>query len=117
MLHMDFGKHPSFPDAPLAFDLAASGTDRQLVVLVLTPQLMGRPLVAPPGIWAERLKTLPRAFNLVMKDELLLAQGHKQALEVPPVEGAERSGVLDKVYGAPPELIARAECPQMGSGR
>jgi len=109
LLQMGFRKDPAFPDAPLAFDLAARETDRQLLELVLTPQLMGRPLVAPPGIPPERLETLRTAFNMAMKDSQLLAEAQKQSLEIQPVEGAEISRVLEKVYGAPAELIARAQ--------
>jgi hypothetical protein len=44
-----------------------------------------------------------------MKDSQLLAEAQKQSLEIQPVEGAEISRVLEKVYGAPAELIARAQ--------
>lgn len=109
MLQMGFRKDPAFPEAPLAFDLASRETDRQLLELVLTPQLMGRPLLAPPGVPAERLEILRSAFNMAIKDEQLLAEAQKQALEIQPVEGVEISNVLDKVYGASPDLIARAQ--------
>ena len=109
MLQMGFRKDPAFSAAPLAFELATRETDRQLLELVLTPQLMGRPLVAPPGLPAERLEMLRTAFNMAMKDDQVLAEAQKQALEIQPVEGAEISAVLDKVYGSSPELIARAQ--------
>ena len=109
MLQMGFRKDPAFPDAPLAFELATRETDRQLLELVLTPQLMGRPLVAPPGLPPERLETLRAAFNMAMKDPQVLAEAQKQALEIQPVEGAEISRVLDKVYASKPELIERAQ--------
>ena len=108
MLQMGFRKDPAFPDAPLAFDLATQETDRQLLELVLTPQLMGRPLLAPPGVPPDRLDILRTAFNMAMKDGQLLAEAQKQALEIQPVEGIKISNVLDKVYGASPDLIARA---------
>ena len=109
MLQMGFRKDPAFPDAPLAFEMATRDDDRQLLELVLTPQLMGRPLVAPPGLPPERLETLRRAFNMAMKDPQLLAEAQKQALEIQPVEGAEISRVLDKVYASPIKLIERAQ--------
>ncbi len=109
MLQMGFRKDEAFPAAPLALDLAPRETDRQLLELVLTPQLMGRPLLAPPGIPAERLELLRKAFTMAMKDGQLLAEAQKQGLEIQPVEGVEISRVLDKVYGASPELIARAQ--------
>ena len=109
MLQMGFRKDEGFPAAPLALDLATRETDRQLLELVLTPQLMGRPLLAPPGIPAERLELLRKAFDMAMKDGQLLAEAQKQGLEIQPVEGVEISRVLDKVYGASPELIARAQ--------
>ena len=43
-----------------------------------------------------------------MKDPQVLAEAQKQALEIQPVEGAEISRVLDKVYASKPELIERA---------
>jgi tripartite-type tricarboxylate transporter receptor subunit TctC len=108
-LQMGFRKDDAFPEAPLALELAKSESDRQLLELILTPQLMGRPFLAPPDAPQERIAILRSAFSASMKDEKLLAEAQKLGMDIQPVNGDEIARVLDKVYRAPPELIQRAQ--------
>jgi hypothetical protein len=108
ILQMGFRKDDAFPDAPLALDLAKNEADHQLLELVLTPQLMGRPFLAPPNVPTERIEALRSAFDETMTDPAFLAEAEKLHLEVQPVDGAQIQRVLRKVYGSPKILIDRA---------
>ena len=55
-------KHPDLPDVPLVTELAKTEQQRQMLDLVLSSQTMARPFAAPPGIPAERVSALRKAF-------------------------------------------------------
>ena len=55
-------KHPELPNVPLVTDLAKTEQQRQMLDLVLSSQTMARPFAAPPGVPAERVSALRKAF-------------------------------------------------------
>ena len=76
--------------------------------LIVLRQTMARPYVAPPGVPAERLHALQRAFNATMTDPAFLADARRQDLEVRPVSGAEATALLNDAYATPPDLVRQA---------
>jgi tripartite-type tricarboxylate transporter receptor subunit TctC len=108
LMQMGFRKTDAYAQAPLALDLVADGDDRRLLELVFSPQLMGRPFVAPPGLPPEHVALLQAAFDRTMRDPEFLAEAQKQQLEINPVGGAEIGRLIERVYGMPSGLIERA---------
>jgi len=70
---------------------------------------MAYPVVAPPGLPAERVATLRKAFDETVKDPDYLADAHKQTLVTDAVKGADLAALVDRLYASPPEVIARAK--------
>jgi tripartite-type tricarboxylate transporter receptor subunit TctC len=64
--------------------------------------------VLPPGVLAERLQALQRAFDATMKDPAFLADAKRQDLEVRPVSGVEATALLQNAYATPPDLVRQA---------
>jgi tripartite-type tricarboxylate transporter receptor subunit TctC len=67
---------------------------------------MGRPFLAPPGVPADKVATLRKAFMDTMKDKDFLAEAEKAKLEITPVEGEVVQKVVAEAYAMPPEVIA-----------
>ena len=65
------------PDVPVIIDLATNDRQRQILKLVLSRQVMGRPFTAPPGIPDDRKQMLRNAFDETMKDPEFLAEAKK----------------------------------------
>ncbi|MBX9738979.1 MAG: hypothetical protein K2X62_02855 [Beijerinckiaceae bacterium] len=107
LLQLGMTKDPAYP-APLVLDLVTDGRDRQLLELAFTPQYLGRPLAAPPGLPAAVLQTLRTAFDATMKDPDFLAEAQAQQLDLNPVTGQEIADILRRVYQLPDDLIQRA---------
>lgn len=63
--------------------------ERRLVPLVMAATDFGRPIVAPPGTPAERLKILREAFLKTMKDPELLAEAKRKNFDITPSTGEE----------------------------
>lgn len=101
-------KHPELPTIPLATELARTPRARAALELLLTQQAMGRPFAAPPGVSAERVAALRKAFDDTLKDTELLAEAERQALEIQAVSGLALQGMVAGMFKAPPDVIAAA---------
>jgi tripartite-type tricarboxylate transporter receptor subunit TctC len=68
---------------------------------------MGRPMFGPPGMAADRLKTLRDAFDKTMQDEQFRAEVKKRNYEFDPVGGEELEKLAKGVINQPPDVIDR----------
>jgi tripartite-type tricarboxylate transporter receptor subunit TctC len=84
-------------------------TGRHLANVVLASGELGRPYLLPPGISAERLKTLRESFVKLMVDPAFLADVKRRGLEVEPSTGEELEKLAREVMAQPPEVIERVE--------
>jgi tripartite-type tricarboxylate transporter receptor subunit TctC len=107
LVQLSLSKHPDLPDVPLIMDLAKNDEQRQIFKLVFARQPMGRPFLAPPGIPADRVSVLRKAFMETMKDGEFLAEAEKMKLEINPVSGSAVQEIVQDVYKTP-KLIATA---------
>jgi hypothetical protein len=101
LAQLSLSKHPDLPNVPLILDLAKTPDQRQIFKLIFARQVMGRPYLAPPGLSAERAKSLQQAFSDTMKDPSFLTDAKKQKLEINPVPGAEIEQLLKEAYEMP----------------
>jgi hypothetical protein len=102
-------RHPDLPEVPLIIDATRTPQDRQVFEFLLAPQDMGRPFFAPSGLPVERLQALRDAFALTLKDPQFLADADKMGIEVQVVRGEEVQALVERIYAAPPDVIARAK--------
>src|SRR5262249_60541674 len=108
LVQAGLGKDPELPDLPLATDLTDDPEKKQVLYLHMAPQGMGRPFAAPPEIPADRKAALIEAFNATMKDPEFLETAAKEGLDISPITGGAIATLLKKLYGMPPEIIAKA---------
>jgi tripartite-type tricarboxylate transporter receptor subunit TctC len=108
LVQLSLQKHPDLPDVPLIIDLAKTDEDRQILKLIFARQVMGRPFLAPPGIPAERVDALRKAFMATMTDPDFMADAEKSQLEVNPVPGDEVQKLVAEIYRTPPEVAQKA---------
>jgi tripartite-type tricarboxylate transporter receptor subunit TctC len=80
---------------------------RRLATVILAPIVFGRPMVAPPGVPAERVKILREAWNRTLKDPELLAEANRSGWPVAPVGGAELEVLAKEAITQPPEVVQR----------
>jgi tripartite-type tricarboxylate transporter receptor subunit TctC len=75
---------------------------------------MDRPMLAPPGVPAERVKELRDAFNATMHDPAFLAEAKRRTLQLDPVSGEEMTATLQRAYSAPADVIEAARTTMGG---
>ena len=107
ILQIGLNRLKELPDVPSAIDLV-SGHDKEVLELILIRQEMGRPFAMPPGVPADRVAMLRRAFDSALKDRAFLSEAEKLSLEIDPLTGAQIESLLAKAYGAPKAVIAEA---------
>ena len=107
ILQQGMARDAAFPDIPTALEIMANAADKQLFEIAFAEQVMGRPFMLPPSVPPERVKILRDAFDAAMKDPALLEDAKTQNMEIDPVNGVEINALLDRVYSAPPEVVAR----------
>ena len=99
------------PTTPTIFELMdrykTPDAGRRLATALLGADDMGRPMFGPPGMPADRLKTLRDAFVKTMADEQFRAEVKKRGYEFDPVGGEELERLAKEIIGQPPEVIER----------
>ena len=93
------------PDVPTAGELAKNETDRKAIEFLESDAVLAWPMLAPPGVPAERVAELRASFEAMLKDPQFLADAEKQALDIDLVPGAELQKVVDDVYATPARVI------------
>jgi tripartite-type tricarboxylate transporter receptor subunit TctC len=102
-------KTPGTEDVPRMIDLAKSSDDRALLALFSTPSTIGRSVVAPPSLPAERLAELRAAFLETLRDPALLRDAERAKLDLDPLAGEALQAAVASAGNFSPELIARAQ--------
>jgi len=106
-------RDPRLADVPTLHELMdefkTREADRRLVPMVLAANDFGRPIVAPPGIPADRLKILREAFLKTLKDPDLLAEAKRKNFDITPSTGEELEALSKQVMSQPQEVIDRVK--------
>jgi tripartite-type tricarboxylate transporter receptor subunit TctC len=108
LLQTGADKNSELPQVPRMIDLAKSDEDRVLLALFSSPSTIGRSVVAPPGIPAERVQALRQAFMAAIRDPALLEEVKRSKLALDPLDGATLQANIAGTGAVSPELIARA---------
>lgn len=80
---------------------------RRLAKVILASGDFGRPIVAPPGVPADRIKILRDSFDKTINDPALLAEAEKRRLEIDPTTAQEMDSLAKEVMATPPDIVAR----------
>lgn len=105
ILQMGLKKEKDLPDVPLIVDLARNEAERAVLELIAAGVAIGRPILTTPDVPAERATALRAAFEATMKDDTFQAEAKKARLDVNPVSGIELQRIVEKVVGAPKDVI------------
>ena len=97
------------PDVPLVTELARSEEDRLVFKLISAAQALGRPYLAPPGVPADRLAILRKAFEATLKDKLFLAEAEKLQIDIDPIGADEVTQLVLETVNAPASVVAKTK--------
>jgi tripartite-type tricarboxylate transporter receptor subunit TctC len=99
------------PETPTLWELMdrykTPDPSRRLATLMLASGQLGRPMMATPGVSADRVKILRDAFNATMKDSEFLTDIDKRQFDLDPVPGEELEKIVKDVMSQPPDIVER----------
>lgn len=101
-------KAPGLEDVPLVTDLAKTDDQRKLMNLLASASAFSRAPWLPPGVPADRLSALRRAFDTAMTDSKLQAAAEKRKVLIDPMTGEVLAEEIRKALDISPALVGKA---------
>ena len=95
LMQMSTQKEPDLPNVPLAMDFVKTPEQRELMTLFLAQKSAARPVVAPPGIPADRVKAIRAAFDKMIVDADFLKDATQAKLDIDPAPAAAIERVIE----------------------
>jgi len=93
---------------PLAIDFARSPETRRIMELIYSSETFGRPYLLPPGVPADRVALLRKAFMASLQDKELVAEAQKIGLDLDPISGEELQAIAERIYATPAAIVEQA---------
>jgi tripartite-type tricarboxylate transporter receptor subunit TctC len=103
--------HPALNQmgVPLTVDFARTPENRTIMELIYSSETFGRPYMMAPGVPADRVAALRKAFMEALKDPEAVGEAQKIGLDLDPISGEELQALAEKVYATPAAVIERAK--------
>jgi tripartite-type tricarboxylate transporter receptor subunit TctC len=98
-------RHADLPDISTAVDLARNDEERAILRAVMNATEVGTAFFTTPGVPADRLTVLRRAFDATIADPELRADAEKINVGVSPMAGEELQTLVAEVSKLPPALL------------
>ncbi len=98
---------PEMGRVPPVTALARSDIQRQTLEFLFPKDVIGRPFLAPPGVPADRLAALQKAFADAVMDPELVAEARKINVPVELTSGENLDKVVREAYATAPDIIER----------
>lgn len=94
---------------PLAVDFATSPENRKIMELVYSSETFGRPYMLAPGVPADRVAALRKAFLETMRDHDLLADAQRIGLAIDPISGEDLQALATNIFATPADFVERTK--------
>jgi tripartite-type tricarboxylate transporter receptor subunit TctC len=101
LVQIGLAKAPDLPDVPLLMDLAANDGDRQLLRVLSSSTHIGRPIFTAPGVPAERVDALRKAFDTMVHDPAFIQEAKREKFDIDPSTGASMQQIVDEMMAIP----------------
>ncbi len=106
LVQLGVRREPDLPNVPTLMDLAKGDPKKERIALFATlAQQSPRALAAPPGVSADRVALLRRAFDATMKDPAFLAAAKRLRLEIVPSTGQEIEAAVLNILTTPKDIV------------
>jgi tripartite-type tricarboxylate transporter receptor subunit TctC len=109
LLQNGLKRDKDLPNVPLSLELAKNDADRQALEFYFTQNTIARPIMAPPGVPADRVKALRDAVIAMGKDQEFKDDAAKIGLDSDPTSGEEVQRVIEKLVQTPPDVVKRVD--------
>jgi len=103
------GERVPWLDAPTIFEFAKTDEQRAVLAFFAGNTRLGRPLMLPPDVPAERVALMRRAFDATMRDAAFLKEAETMGFEVSPQPGEAIAALVAAALATPEAIVRKAE--------
>jgi tripartite-type tricarboxylate transporter receptor subunit TctC len=96
------------PNVPLMQELVSDARAKKVIEFISAGSAIGRALIAPPDVPADRIAALRTAFDKLVVDPVFLADAAKRTADIEPAPGATVQGYSNTIAKAPKDIIEAA---------
>lgn len=100
-------RDPGLADVPLFSELAKNEQDKKILEAVASSDIIGRSLLAPPGIPQARRDALRKALMDALNDPEAQAAAKKMKVDIAPMDGVALQKFVHKTNQLPPDIVAK----------
>ena len=109
ILQFAITRHPEMKDVPTALEVARTDEQRAILRAVLSATEVGKALFTAPGVPAERVEALRRAFDRMVLDAEFKAEFDRAKVDLEPRRGEEVQALVEELARMPPDLLAKVK--------
>jgi tripartite-type tricarboxylate transporter receptor subunit TctC len=102
-------RDPALPDVPAAIELGHNAEQTAILKAIMNSTALGLSLSTTPGVPADRLAALRRAFDATMQDADFLAELKAEGGSASPLTGERLQALVSEVADLSPELTEKAK--------
>jgi tripartite-type tricarboxylate transporter receptor subunit TctC len=107
VFQMTAERDPEMKDVPTLLEYAKTDEQKKIVSMMVTTEMVGRSLFAPPNTPADRVALLRKALMDVVKDKEFLADMDKAQLEISPIPGEKLQQMVKDLVATPPDIVEK----------
>jgi tripartite-type tricarboxylate transporter receptor subunit TctC len=108
IIQTGFEKSDELKGVPHIYDFAKSEDDKKIMHVIYGTHALGRPISGPPGIPADRVEALRKAFNATVNDPEFLAEAAKQDMPIAPLTGEQTEKFIAQFASYPAPVYDQA---------
>jgi tripartite-type tricarboxylate transporter receptor subunit TctC len=101
-------RNREIPDVPLMQEIVDDPTAKTIIEFYSAASAIGRALITPPNIPADRLVALRAAFDKLVIDADFLREAERAKAEVDPTPGADLQKFVTTILTTPKDIVDRA---------
>ena len=109
LIQVGIEPEPELGDVPLLKDLPLPPEDRQLAEYMSKAVSVGRPVATTPGVPADRVAALRRAFDLALEDPEFKDEAEKTNAEIRAMSADVLTRIIRELIEAPEAVRARVK--------
>jgi tripartite-type tricarboxylate transporter receptor subunit TctC len=102
-------RHPELPDVPTIVEMASTDEQRQVWALFLKSSTIGYSMTLTPGVPADRVAAVRKAFDAMVKDPGFIAEAGRLSLPVEPIAGEVVQETVQSLFKIEPASLAKAK--------
>ena len=106
LVQLSTKRSADMPNTPLLSEFARDEEEKQILTFVQSG-IEDRAFVAPPGVPADRLAALEKAYMATLNDPKFLEETTRQKFDVTPVSGKEIQEFVESMMKMKPDTVAK----------